>query len=62
MLVLSRKLDEVVIITSNNNQEVEVAVKVIAVSGNQVKLAFKAPDDIKILREELANSQSCRKR
>jgi len=53
MLVLSRKLDEVVIITSSNSQEVEVAVKVVAVSGNQVKLAFKAPDNVKILREEL---------
>jgi carbon storage regulator CsrA len=49
MLVLSRKPGEKVV-TSNG-----IAVTVAEVKGNRVRLAFEAPDDVRILRAELAS-------
>jgi carbon storage regulator len=49
MLVLSRKPGEKVV-TSNG-----IAVTVADIKGNRVRLAFEAPDDVRILRAELAN-------
>ena len=48
MLVLSRKPGEKVV-TSNG-----ISVTVAEVKGNRVRLAFVAPDDVRILRAELA--------
>lgn len=47
MLVLSRKENEAVRIGEN------VVVRVVAVKGQRVRLAFDAPDDVKILRAEI---------
>ena len=49
MLVLTRKPNEGIFIGDN------IFIKVTAVNGNQVKIAIDAPDDVKILREELVN-------
>lgn len=48
MLVLSRKPGEKVIIGSG------ITVSVVEVKGNRVRLAFEAPDQVRILRAELA--------
>jgi carbon storage regulator len=48
MLVLSRKPGEKVIIGNN------ITVTVASIIGNKVRLAFTAPDDIRVLRSELA--------
>lgn len=47
MLVLSRKLNETIIINGN------IHVTVLACRGNQVRLGIEAPGEIGIFREEL---------
>ena len=51
MLVLSRKPGEKVIIGNG------ITVTVVSVLGNKVRLAFDAPDQVRILRAELACRQ-----
>jgi carbon storage regulator CsrA len=48
MVVLSRKVGEKVLIDN------AISVTVAEVSGNHVRLAFDAPDQVRILRAELA--------
>jgi carbon storage regulator CsrA len=48
MLVLSRKRGEKIVIEGG------ITVTVIEVKGNQIRLGIDAPDDIRILRGELA--------
>lgn len=48
MLVLSRRPGEKVVIGNG------ITVTVVEVTGNRVRLAFKAPDQVRILRGELA--------
>ena len=55
MLVLSRKIGESVLIGDH------IHVTVVAVHGNQVRLGFTAPEDVRILREELVPESSCRR-
>ena len=47
MLVLSRKLNEEIIIDGC------IRVRVIEMKGNHVRLGIEAPDDVSILREEV---------
>lgn len=47
MLVLSRKVDEQVIIGG------EIRITVVSIRGNQVRLGFEAPPSVPIFREEL---------
>jgi len=47
MLVLSRKVDEQIIIGDN------IRVTVVSIRGNQVRLGFEAPTSVPIFREEL---------
>jgi carbon storage regulator len=47
MLVLSRKLNESIVIDGN------IEITVVSIRGNQVRLGFNAPDSVGILREEL---------
>ncbi len=49
MLVLSRRVGETVWIGEG------VAVRVLGVKGNQVRLGIEAPEDVLILREEIAD-------
>ena len=56
MLVLSRKLNEQIIIGDN------IRITVVAVRGNQVRLGFEAPRDVNIQRQELVFDASPRSR
>jgi carbon storage regulator len=51
MLALSRKPGEKVVIGNS------ITVTVVSVKGNKVRLAFDAPDQVRILRAELACRQ-----
>lgn len=48
MLVLSRKLNQSIVIGSN------VKIQVLKISGSTVRIGIEAPSDVKILRGELA--------
>jgi carbon storage regulator len=47
MLVLSRKVDEQIMIGEH------IRVTVVSIRGNQVRLGFEAPHDVPIFRQEL---------
>jgi carbon storage regulator len=47
MLVLSRKLNETIVIGNN------IRIRVVGISGSQVRLGIEAPGAIKVMREEL---------
>jgi carbon storage regulator len=47
MLVLTRKIDESIIIGDNIN------IKILALSGSQVKIGISAPRSLRILRKEV---------
>ncbi len=51
MLVLTRKVEQSILIGSN------IAVKILGVEGNRVKIGVIAPDDVKILREEIVDRE-----
>ncbi len=48
MLVLTRKLDEDIIIAGN------IVIKVLGIERDRVKIGIKAPEEIQILRGELS--------
>lgn len=50
MLILSRKLNEQIVIRGN------IVVTVIAIRGNHVRLGVEAPREIPVNREEILNS------
>ena len=50
MLVLTRKLNETIVIDGN------IQVTVVEVRGNRVKLGIVAPMDVPVMREEIALS------
>lgn len=50
MLVLSRKIGERILIGEN------VAIQVLEVKGNRIRLGIEAPTTVRVLREELAFS------
>jgi len=52
MLVLSRKLDEEILIGDN------VRIKIIQIRGHQARLGIIAPKSISVKREELLNAPS----
>ena len=47
MLVLSRKLDQTIVINGN------IFVTVVGIGNNQVRLGIEAPDSVGIFRQEL---------
>lgn len=47
MLILTRKLGEAIVINNNVN------IKVLSITGNQVKLGIEAPDRVTVHREEI---------
>ena len=52
MLVLSRKLDETIVIDGN------IRITVVGIRGNQIRLGIEAPDPVGIYREELCPPDS----
>ncbi len=51
MLVLSRKLNETIVIDGN------IRVTVVGIRGNQIRLGIEAPKNLAIVREELCRSR-----
>jgi carbon storage regulator len=49
MLVLSRKLNETIIIHG------DIRIMVVDIRGNQVRLGIEAPDSVRIVRKELCD-------
>lgn len=49
MLVLTRKMNESIIIDGN------IRIKIVGMRNGQVRLGIEAPDNIKVFREELCN-------
>lgn len=47
MLILTRKVNEEIILNSN------IRVKIISIADNQIKIGIEAPNDIEIFRGEL---------
>jgi carbon storage regulator len=54
MLVLSRKLNEAIIIDGN------IRVVVVGIQGNQVRLGIEAPSSVPIFRQELCDRADAR--
>lgn len=55
MLVLSRKIDESILIGDN------IKLTVIKIKGGGVRLGIEAPSEIKVIREELASANQVNK-
>ena len=55
VLVLSRKLNECVVVSDNQN---EVCIKVVRISSGRVQLAIDAPIDVGVRRGELLEAES----
>ena len=51
MLVLSRKVNEKIVIDGG------IVLTVVKIEGGQVRLGIEAPSDVKILREEIADKR-----
>jgi carbon storage regulator len=50
MLVLSRKLNEKIVIDGG------IVVTVVKIDGHQIRLGIEAPSDIRVFREEIAGT------
>ncbi len=51
MLILTRKIDQAIVIQGN------ITIMVLGVERDRVKLGIAAPDDVTVLREELCESR-----
>jgi carbon storage regulator len=52
MLVLSRKVNEKIVIDGG------IVITVVKIEGGQVRLGIEAPSDVKVYREELLSKQT----
>ena len=52
MLILTRRLDESIIIDD------DIKIKVLGIRGNQISIGIEAPEEIVIVREELLEEDS----
>ena len=53
MLVLTRRLQQQLVISTDGNDAHDIVVQVLGVDRQVVKLGIQAPDDVRILRAEL---------
>ncbi len=53
MLVLSRKVSQSIVIAGR------ITVTVVAIRGGQVRLGIEAPDEVRVLRQELVPGPRC---
>ena len=53
MLVLSRKINEDIILRDKGSGEFLGNIRIIDIRGNKVRLGFDAPDNVVIIRSEL---------
>ena len=53
MLVLSRKLNESIVVGGAEATQQPVTIKVVEIRGGRVRLGFDAPADVRIHRSEL---------
>lgn len=53
MLVLSRKLNESIVLGGPEGAQQHVTIKVIEIRGGSVRLGFDAPPEVRILRTEV---------
>lgn len=56
MLVLTREKHGRIILRDQRTGEVVGRITVVEIRGGKVKLGFEAPDDIKVLRDELVKT------
>ena len=54
MLILTRKIDQWIVLTASNGETIRVVVK--EVRGKSVRLGFEAEPDVHIKREELCDT------
>ena len=54
MLILTRGVDEAIILTLPNGEQIDIIVT--EIKGNQVRIGIDADDDVEIMREELLSS------
>ncbi len=57
VLVLSRKADEVVVITNNRTGE-KIRITMLGIRGSRSRMGFDAPGDYRIDREEIIMDES----
>lgn len=57
MLVLSRKRDEVIVLSDPRGKEI-ARIEVVRIDREKVRLGFHAGKDVKILRQELISGES----
>ena len=55
MLVLSRKVDESIVIAEEDGTSVMLTITVLDAGNGKVKLGFEADDDIAVFRQEVWN-------
>jgi carbon storage regulator len=53
MLILSRKLNETLVITGKGNSNQLILITVLAIERDKVKLGIAAPREVVVLRQEL---------
>ena len=62
MLVLTRKLGAVLCIAKGEGEPFEIEVHVVEIRGNQVRLGIVAPRTMTVLRKEILDAKSPKKR
>lgn len=61
MLVITRKSDESIVITDNNNPDCQITISVLGILKDKVRLGIDAPKNIVIIRNELKELESMNK-
>lgn len=60
MLILTRRINESLVI--GDNEETEIRVKVLGIKGGQVRLGVKAPPNVTVDRDEISIKRRAEKK